>query len=341
MSTIYRKPTGFWYYNATVNGQRIRKALQTCSKRAAVQKQRYWDRRIAEEALNPHRPSPLLSAYVDQYLEYSQTNKAHETFLLDRQCLASFLAFAGDMPLDAVDAHLVERWKSQRSREASARTVNKQLRHLRAAFSSAAKWDMLRENPLVKVRPIREDEAVPYVMSHAEVARLLRHLRADVRVPVLIALYTGLLLGEVANLQWGDIDWTRRILCVLNRGTYHTKSRKVRPVAFNEVLEEELSVCRRESGLIWPHNADGLSKAFKSGVRLAGLPEAIHFHTLRHTFLSDRANAGVPLHILQKQAGHSNIGVTQGCIRLSEQGLHQAVNGVDYRSRAPDDTESS
>ena len=54
-----------------------------------------------------------------------------------------------------------------------------------------------------------------------------------------------------------------------------------------------------------------ISKKFKSYVRLAGLREQIHFHSLRATFASWCANSGVSVYTLQNLMGHSSIKVTE------------------------------
>ena len=65
--------------------------------------------------------------------------------------------------------------------------------------------------------------------------------------------------------------------------------------------------------------ADRLSKIFKAAhiqtsVKLEGrkhrTPEAT-FHSLRHTFVSFAANAGVPLHIVQSIVGHESTAMTR------------------------------
>ena len=52
-----------------------------------------------------------------------------------------------------------------------------------------------------------------------------------------------------------------------------------------------------------------VKNAFRRAVRLAGIKQTT-FHQLRHTFCSRLADAGAPLPVIQKLAGHASITMT-------------------------------
>ena len=79
-----------------------------------------------------------------------------------------------------------------------------------------------------------------------------------------------------------------------------------------------------------------LSRIFKAAhittsVKLEGrnrkTPEAT-FHSLRHTFVSFAANAGVPLHIVQSIVGHESTAMTRHYYHENLTALQQAVNAI-------------
>ena len=79
-----------------------------------------------------------------------------------------------------------------------------------------------------------------------------------------------------------------------------------------------------------------LSRIFKAAhivtsVHLEGrknlTPEAT-FHSLRHTFVSFAANAGVPLHIVQSIVGHESTAMTRHYYHESVDALKCAVNAI-------------
>ena len=82
--------------------------------------------------------------------------------------------------------------------------------------------------------------------------------------------------------------------------------------------------------------SDGLARIFNKAnitmsVRLEGrknkAPEAT-FHSLRHTFVSFAANAGVPLHIVQSIVGHESTAMTRHYYHENIDALKSAVNAI-------------
>lgn len=69
-----------------------------------------------------------------------------------------------------------------------------------------------------------------------------------------------------------------------------------------------------DTGRANPKNTDTTRKAVEVG-----------FHSLRHTFVSLCANAGVPLHIVQAIVGHTNVAMTGHYFHVSDDALSGAV----------------
>ena len=103
----------------------------------------------------------------------------------------------------------------------------------------------------------------------------------------------------------------------------------------------------RVNGPVLPEIAEGyrrsrwwvsheIAKIFRAAnietsVKLEGrrtrTPEAT-FHSLRHTFVSLAANAGVPLHIVQSIVGHESTAMTRHYYHESAEALRQAVAAI-------------
>lgn len=65
------------------------------------------------------------------------------------------------------------------------------------------------------------------------------------------------------------------------------------------------------SGTGWYQSSSNInSRGFKPTLKRVGLPSAIRFHDLRHTYASMAIAAGVPLNDLKVVPGHSSISVT-------------------------------
>lgn len=234
-------------------------------------------------------------------------------------------------------------------------TLRMRYRHVRACFNWLEGEGYIDRNPVDEIEPPKAGEKVPKFLTPSQLDRLLRgmdayrEMRMDMkgRTPkvqwlkdvILVAVCTGLRLGELAALRWDAVDFESGFLTVRNRdGEFTTKSGSERSVPLigdaKEVLERlaEEEPERVEAGArIFrsatgkPLRKDKTSKRFKFYVRQAKLPEYIHFHSLRHTTASWLVQKGVSLPIVQAILGHSSIQVTQRYAHLAPDVLVQAM----------------
>lgn len=149
--------------------------------------------------------------------------------------------------------------------------------------------------------------------------------------------------SEVAGLEVGDIDWKNRIVTI-ERQIYpgkgglvrkQTKGRKERYVPILDALEPVL--VRLSAG---KEPGDPLLRGPRGGVLTTatvrdatkwdqlvvelGLPNLTR-HGLRHTGATWLADAGVPLHVLQRILGHASIETTKGYLHPDHRHLNEAA----------------
>ena len=147
----------------------------------------------------------------------------------------------------------------------------------------------------------------------------------------LCALRTGMRLGELLGLQWGDVDWNGKFIRVgrsykLGRLT-PTKTGKPRHVDMSNQLLETLKVLHvarkrealkdgRGEVLETIFHRDGkhmeqnqIRRVFKRLLVKAGLRE-IRLHDTRHTFASLLLSDGASPVYVKEQLGHSSIQMT-------------------------------
>ena len=165
------------------------------------------------------------------------------------------------------------------------------------------------------------------VLDAAEVTRLEAELRNNittVNLGILLTLYTGLRIGEVCALQWGDIDLDRRILTVrqtvqrikkqngsyLSLGPPKTKH-SLRSVPIYETLLPLMKEMKQGDEIfVATGTASFLNPAtcqyhFHKILKAAGLPE-IRYHALRHTFATFCVAAEIDMKTLSQILGHTN-----------------------------------
>ena len=139
-----------------------------------------------------------------------------------------------------------------------------------------------------------------------------------------VAAFTGMRLGELRALRWGDIDWTLRVVRVRRSFTWGEegppKSGKVRAVPLVDQAARTLDALSRREHFTDPEdrvfvNATGghieessLRRRFYTALDAAELPR-MRFHDLRHTF-GTLAVQAFPLTDVKAFMGHADIQTT-------------------------------
>lgn len=205
-------------------------------------------------------------------------------------------------------------------------------------------------NPWKSIATLDRETHVRRELTVEELARLVEPLEGEMRVLFALGIYTGLRLGDCVTLNWGAVDLVRGFI----QWTPH-KTKKHGTVvriplfpALAAILAAIPEPQRR--GMILPalaeeykrhssYTSERVQRVFvKSGIETQadtgrtnpkkGTPRKaveVGFHSLRHTFVSLCANAGVPLHIVQAIVGHTNEAMTRHYFHVSDTALQGAV----------------
>ena len=184
-----------------------------------------------------------------------------------------------------------------------------------------------------KFNYFRVEEKEMRVLSRAEQAKLVNLMREDCdvyKLGVLIALYTGVRVGELCALRWGDVNdgymTVRGTMQRLGQDGGGTKiivtapktkhSARTIPLLFslNELLEgfrtwqegESFVISTPKKRITEPRV---MQYKFKRYMEALGI-EGASFHTLRHTFATMSVEAGMDVKSLSELFGHANVQIT-------------------------------
>jgi len=177
-----------------------------------------------------------------------------------------------------------------------------------------------------------------------ELKRVCADLRGEMRLLFAVGIYTGLRLGDCALLEWGQVDLARRRIALIPRKTARKTGRMVVIPIHPNLLNMLADVAADRRGYVMPECAElyrrstsKMSRRIQRIFKRAGIDTvtdgqegkrkraAVSFHSLRHTFVSLSANAGVPLAVVQAIVGHSTVDMTRHYFHESEQALMSAV----------------
>ena len=261
-----------------------------------------------------------------------------------------------------------EKYLDYLRRDHSASTYNNRLCVLREVHRNIMERAAAKTNPWEGF-PLRADDShTRRELTIEELARLVDMASREGpewRTLFGIAMYTGMRLGDCCKLTWSEVDIVRSIIQKIPEKT--KKYRKGRPVTIpiHKVLADLLmqTPVEARTGYVLPtigpwaasgQNGMGkvhhrINKIFKNAgivmsVTVEGrshkVPEA-SFHSLRHTFVSMSANAGVPLHIVQAIVGHESTAMTRHYYHENVAALQQAVEAIPSISETGDVSEGS
>jgi len=227
------------------------------------------------------------------------------------------------------------------------KTINNILTLLGTMLRLALELEWMLKIPRIKKPKAAYDaEDDRFLRTDEEVHRFLISAREqgdDAWALYSTAVYTGMRLGELAALRWGDIRFPARLIMVQRSHDDLTKSGKARAVPILDPLLPILREwrTRNPSDLVFPNEAgvqyDRSARIFQERLHrtldAAGFERPktgrykhiINFHSLRHTFASHWAMNGGNMWKLRKVLGHQSIEMT---MRYSH--LQPEAFGEDY-----------
>jgi integrase len=136
-------------------------------------------------------------------------------------------------------------------------------------------------------------------------------------------------------LEWNDIDFVKRQLCVQRsawKGRIASpKSGRLRYVSLTTRLAATLRDHRHLRGPLVLYQDDGspLTEGLVQGFVRRAAQKAVYSnngpHILRHTFCSHLAMRGAPARAIQELAGHQDLTTTQQCMHLCPAALDNAI----------------
>jgi len=326
-----------WYIYYRVDGERIREVVKNAQSRAdalKVLQVKVADAFRGKHGFKKEKRRVKFCDFADQYLEnYAIINKAEKSWKTDGYYLKGMKEFFGDMYLDEITALKIEKYKAKRlEKGVRTSTVNRCLAIIRKMLNLAVEWGYLLEESKTKIKLFPEkDNLIERVLTEQEEERLLAASPVHLRPILVVALNTGMRLGEILSLQWNQIDFrTKRIR------VERTKSGRIRYVDINNQLLEELINLKGINGqrtyLFFNQRTKKplttVKKAFKSACAGADI-KGLRFHDLRHTFATRLVERGVDLITVKELLGHHSIVITQRYTHSNSEQKRKAVEVLD------------
>lgn len=289
-----------------------------------------------------------VEAYLDSWLEGKKVAKAQRTAERYRTPVERFKASLGKrakVSLASITRADVEKFRKERLAQVSEGTLESDWKILKGIFERARKHgDLIGANPFEQVEIAKGESIVKMereAFSAAEVALLVKAAPSiDWQTTILLGFYTGMRLGDAVLLDWESVDFNNATI----RFKASKTNREMEVPMHPKLLKHLEKIAGDEGGKVSPFLAavrvpgrSGLSLQFLDIVKAAGLGSgqtanskgrkfsARSFHSLRHGFISEMANAEVAPELRQKLAGHRSKDVHSKYTHLERETLRKAI----------------
>lgn len=347
MAFVWKHPQSrFWYARfKNVQGTYVNRSTSQVSRRKALAVAKRWEeaaRLAADGRLGVDRAQQVIDDIMREagmdvpervsvekmlrdWLREIEADRSEQTSNRYRGVVEGFLGFIGDRagaPVQTLASSEVQRFIASRAKSVAAKTAHNDLRCLSAAFNRAMRLGLVTRNPCVAVEPPRGRSMTRKPFTAEQVRMLVEAAPTrEWKALIKVLWFTGLRIGDGANLEWSEIDLAN---AVLTRTQGKTGGEVIIPL-HPDLAGTLAELAGDKDGPVLPSLAgrriggkQGLSAQFGAIVRAAGLDEErqetkagrslarYSAHSLRHGSISAMANAGVPAEIRRKISGHAD-----------------------------------
>ncbi len=192
----------------------------------------------------------------------------------------------------------------------------------------------------MKQSPVLTEKQVKQLLSST---KMTRHSTRN-RLIVILSYYVGLRACEICSLTVGDVlDGEGNIKDTVILKSHQTKGNKSNSVYLSDTVKDEIRkyfseysylVTLKQSSLLQSQKGGGFSSMtiqhlFKKLYKSIGLDDCSS-HSGRRTMITQLAEKGVSVRVIQELARHSDLSTTQRYIDVSVDKLKNAVSLVSF-----------
>ncbi len=353
MGSLQLEKSGRWTMRVGIKGKRYSRSTRTTDREKA---EKFLERFLSPLGLGSRR-LPLADVWLEYVKSPDRRDLAPSTLNAKRLIWMEFARWMEHHHLEIgnlaeVTHEAIAEYLACIRAEVCASTYNARICVLREIFHVLAAKAGLVDDPWEGVRLHADDCHSRRELTLDEIERLMKAAaKAGVEWKRLftIGIYTGLRLGDCCCLAWNSVNLERGVIQLIPTKTRkHAHGQPVTIPIHPQLLAELRGNGEHEKGMfVNPTLAEyykknkwrishGLELIFKAAhietsVKIEGrrtrTPEAT-FHSLRHTFVSSAANAGVPLPVVASIVGHSSTAMTRHYYHENEEMLRQAVAAI-------------
>lgn len=270
--------------------------------------------------------SMLIKEFMNYYQKKSEVNAVTANVVRRYEiCLGKFIDFVGDIEVNAIKPMHLENFKLHIMGQYEPTSVANILGRVKSAFIYAFNNGKIRVNPFNQVtigKNTKEveklnDEDVEVIKRKAMIGRLDK-----VRDLFLFQCYTALSYADMANLVQGDIQH--------NDGMHFIRKprQKTGIVFFTIINEDAMNILKKYDYQLPILSNQKYNSYLKEIGDICEITKPLHTHLARHTAATRMLNNGIPIEVVSKVLGHTNIRQTQHYAKLLDKTVLNAFKKI-------------
>lgn len=315
-----------------------------------IRSQRMKQIRHGEELPQEKKKAPFFCDAAEKYFAWGKDNLSEGGKYERNRFNLHMERFFNGKRLNEVTGFDLERLKQNlKGKNLSEQSIKHVLVLFRCIFNKAVAWGLYDgPNPLKSVKmPVPQNQRERF-LTQEEAALLLDRLKTKSLLwhdITLVALHTGMRASEIFSLRGHDLDFEQELINIDDTKNKHPRKAIMTQVAKDVFLQrkpetpDELVFKNRKGERItevsrtFDRTIDELG--FNQGVK--DNRQKIVFHSLRHTFASNLAIQGTPLHVIAELTGHRQIAMVQRYSHLSPDVKRRAIKQMEGNFKKPQD----
>lgn len=347
---IYKR--GGWYWtDFTENGKRYRRPLRTKNwQEARTEERRVIGMARAGKMADSSAPKRLFEA-SQRYLVDKAVRCAPRTHELESERLSMVKNFFGNVRLVSITPAAIQRYQQERKKSGTAnRTINMDVGALSRVLKHFGLFRAIEE----RVHQLPETgPSIGRALTYEEQHKLLEVASCNpdwepIYLAAVLAANTSLRPVEVKHLQWKNVDLIEGVI----RVTRSKNQSSHRVIPLNQSARRALATMRLRAEIlgfthpehyVWYARQWGRldpsrpvkkwDTAWRNLRTPAGLSR-LRFHDLRHTIITEMAEAGVPDHVMESISGHLSRRMLEHYSHVRLDAKREALDALDARRAA-------
>lgn len=255
--------------------------------------------------------SITLGEWLEQWLKLYKQNKVAKTTFDQMQRYLKEVQPLYHYPLKKISPIILQEFLNQIEKPRKREKIHL---FLKDAFSKACKARIIEYNPFEAVESVKRDKKQSRSLTHEEEKLFVEAcLASQYGNLYLVCLYSGMRIGEALALTQEDIDYKNKTISI-NKSINEfdeivapkTKT-SIRVIPLFQKVEEIVKNITTEKLFLYTKTTyQNKIAAIRKKLNL----QNVSTHTMRHTFATRCAEAGIPPKVIQKWLGHSTIEMT-------------------------------